>query len=198
MTKQFRVEKCGVETGAVHFDEGRFGSGTQVMNHPCHPSLPGAALASQQNSGTLALGQQRYLVAKILHAGGGPERIQAMARRALHQQCFVDSSQPCLVRHPSSGGGKVLHVDRLAQEIFRAELHGSNRGGNVGLAGEKNDGGVSLTKVLQDLHPVHPGQAEVEDHNFWSEPVKGGQSGFPAELPGYFIPQLLEVVPNAA
>jgi hypothetical protein len=92
----------------------------------------------------------------------------------------------------------VLHVHRLGQEVFGAELHGADGGGDVGLPGEEDDGGVALAQALQHLHPVHAREPEVEDHHLGPDPVEGGQPGLAAQLTGDLVAQPLEVVADAA
>jgi hypothetical protein len=52
--------------------------------------------------------------------------------------------------------------------------------------------------MLQNLHPVHTRQAQIQDHNFGTEPIERGETGLPAQLPGDLIAEALEVVPDAA
>ena len=126
------------------------------------------------------------------------QRIQPVAGRALHQQRLVDPAEPRLVGHARGGGGQVLHVHRLGQEVLGAELHGADRGGDVALAGEQDDGGVPLAQVLQHLHAVHARQPEIQDDDLGPQPVEGGQARLAAQLPGHLVAQALEVVPDAA
>jgi hypothetical protein len=121
-----------------------------------------------------------------------------MAGRALDQERLVDPAKPGLVRHPGGRRGQVLHVDGLGEEVFGAELHRANRGGDVGLAGEEDDGGVALAEVLQHLHAVHPGEPEVEDHHLRAQAVEGGQPGLAAQLASDLVADPLEVVADAA
>ena len=198
MPEQLGVEEGGVEPGAVHLDERRLGSGAQVVNHPGHPPLARAALPVQQHRGALALSQQADLVGEVLHARRGAQRIEPVARRALDQQRLVDPPQPRLVRHARGGGGEVLHVHRLGQEVLGAELHGPDRGGHVGLAGQENHRGIPLAQVFQHLHAVHAGQPQIQDDDLGPDPVERGQSGLAAQLPGDLVAEPLEVVPDAA
>jgi hypothetical protein len=68
VTEELGIKEGGVETSAVHFDEGGLGSGAQVVDHARHPPFSGAAFAVQEHGGALALGQQAYLVGEVLHA----------------------------------------------------------------------------------------------------------------------------------
>jgi hypothetical protein len=52
--------------------------------------------------------------------------------------------------------------------------------------------------MLQNLHPIHSRESQIEDDNFWSEAVKRSQSGLSAQLSGYLVAQTFEVVPNTA
>ena len=168
------------------------------MNHPGHPTLAGAALSGEEDGGPLALGQQPDLVGEVLHARGVAQRIEPVVRRGLELECLVDPAEPGLVGDPGRGRGQVLHVHRLGQEVLGAELHGPDGGRDVGLAGEQDDGRVPLPHALQHLHPIHSGQAEVEDHDLRPEPVEGGESGLAAQLPRDLVAEPLEVVPDAA
>ena len=126
------------------------------------------------------------------------QRVEPVPGGALRQQRLVDPPESRLVGHARGGRGQVLHVHRLGEEILGAELHGPDRGGDVALAGQQDDGGVPLPEVLQYLHAVHPGQPEVEDDHLGAQPVEGGQTGLAAQLPGDLVAQALEVVPDAA
>ncbi len=172
--------------------------GAQVVDHPRHPPLAGAALAGEEHGGPLALGQEPHLVGEVLHARRRAQRIEAVARGGLPQQRLVDPAEARLVGHPGGRGGEVLHVHRLGEEVLGAELHGADRGGDVALAGEENDGGVPLPQVLEDLQAVHPRQAQVQDHHLGPQAIERGQPRLAAQLPGDLVRQPLEVVPDAA
>ena len=188
VAEQLGVEEGGVEPGAVDLDERRLGARAQVVDHPRHPPLAGAALAGEQHGGPLALGQQAHLVGEVLHARRSvPERVEAVPGRALRQQRLVDPAEPRLVGHPRGGGGQVLHVDRLGEEVLGAELHGADGGGDVALAGQQDDGGVPLAQVLEHLQAVHAGEAEVEDDHLGPQAVEGGQARLAAQLPGDLV-----------
>ena len=135
---------------------------------------------------------------EVLHARGRAQRVEAVPGRALAQQRLVDPAEPRLVGHPGGGGGEVLHVHRLGEEVLGAELHGADRGGDVALAGEEDDGGVPLAQVLEHLQAVHPRQAQVEDDHLGPQAIERGQPRLAAQLPGDLVRQALEVVPDAA
>ena len=92
----------------------------------------------------------------------------------------------------------MLHVNRLGEEVLRAELHGAHRRGHVALPRQEDHRGVALPHVLQHFHAVHAGEPEVEDDHFGAEPVEGRHAGLTAQLPGDLVPQPLEVVPDTA
>jgi hypothetical protein len=100
---------------------------------------------------------------------------------------LVDSPKLRLIGYSGRCGCEVLHVNRFGQEIFGAELHGSNGGGDISLAGEEDDRGIPLAEMFQHLHSIHARQAQIENDNFWSEAVECGQACLPAELPGYLV-----------
>ena len=116
-----------------------------------------------------------------------PSESSPWSGRALHQQRLVDPAEPRLVGHPGGGGGEVLHVHRLGEEVLGAELHGADRGGDVALAGEEDDGGVPLAQVLEHLQAVHARQPEIQDDDFGPEAVEGGQPRLAAQLPGDLV-----------
>ena len=159
--------------------------------------MPGAALAVQKHGGSLALRQQRHLMGELLHRGGAAERVEPRPGRGLSEQRLVHAAEAHLVGHARGRRREVRHVDRLGEEILRAELHRADGGGNVAVAGEQNDGSVPLAQVLQNLHAVHAGESEVEDDDIGTHPVEGGQPGLAAQLPGDLVAQALEVVTDA-
>jgi hypothetical protein len=168
------------------------------VDHPRHPPLPRPALAVEQHGGPLALRQETDLVGEILHARRAAERVEPVARRALHQQGLVDPSKPGLVGHPRGGRRQVLHVDRLGEEVLGSELHRADGDGHVGLRGEQDDRGVPLPEAFQHLHAVDPGKEEVEDDHLGPEPVERGEPGLAAQLPGDLVAQPLEIVADTA
>jgi hypothetical protein len=198
VTEELGVEEGRVEAGAVHLHERRSGAGAQVVDHPGHPALAGAALPGEEDGGALALRQQPDLVGEVLHPRRIAQRIEPVVRGGLELERLVDPPEARLVRDAGSGRGQVLHVHRLGEEVLGAELHRPDRGGDVGLAREQDDGRIALPQALQHLHPVHPRQAKIEDHHLRPQPVEGGEPSLAAQLPGDLVAQPLEVVPDAA
>jgi hypothetical protein len=198
VAEQLGIEKGGAEAGAVHLDEGRLCPRAQIVDHPRHPPLARAALAVEQHRGPVALRQQADLVSELLHAGGSPQRIEAVPGRALHQERLVDPPETRLVGDPRRGRGQVLHVHRLGEEVLGAELHGPDSGGDVRFGRKQDDRGVPLAEALQHLHAVDPGKVQVEDDHLGAEPVERGQARLAAQLPGDLVAELLEIVADAA
>ena len=198
VAEQLGVEEGGVESRAVDLDEGCLGPGTEVMNHAGDPAFARSALSGEENGGPFALSEERDLMGEVLHAGGRAERIEAVIGRALNQEGFVYAAEPRLVGDPGGGGGQVLHVHRLGQEVLGAELHGAHRRGDVRLAREQDDGGVPLAQVLQHFQAIHPGKPEIQHDHLRPKPIEGGQACLPAQLPCDLIAQSLEIVSDTA
>ena len=199
MAKEFAVEEGGVEAGAVHLDKRLARAGTEVVDHARHPALAGAALAGEQDGGAVALGQEPHLVGQFDHLSRSAQGIEpAPGRHLMHHQRLVDALEAHLVGDALGGGGQVGHVHRLGEEILRTKLHGSHRRLEIALAGEQDDSGAALAHVLQDLHAIHAGQAEVEDHHFRPQAVEGGESRLAAQLARDFVAEALEVRADGA
>ena len=178
---------------------GALAARAQVVDHPRHPALAGAALAGQEHRGPLALRQQRHLVGE---APACPSDVPSESSPWSGALCT--SSASLTRRSRALSATRAVAAARCSMSTglvrkFSAPSCMARTAVATSLSPvEQDDGGVALAQVLQHLQAVHARQPEVEDDHLGPQPVEGGQAGLAAQLPGDLVAQALEVIPDAA
>jgi hypothetical protein len=97
--------------------------------------------------------ERQDLLAAVLRPG--------MAAEALHHGVEAPALQ-----HIAEGDQQPVGVEWLHQEVQRAFAHGLDRAVQGAVRGDDDDRDLELAgaDVLQDVEPVHVGQAQIEQH----------------------------------
>src|SRR5271166_1117758 len=170
MAKQLAFDQIFGNRRAVHLDERFSRARTDVMNGVRHQFLACSALAIDENT-SVGSGHQRKLLAQSAHGNafandfgmgvvGFFEALQFEFEFALLQSVLDDHRD-------------LLNSQRLFEKVERAQFGGAHRGFNIAVTGYDDHGGPRRKRDLlyarKGLHPVHPRQPDIEQHD-----IKGG------------------------
>ena len=109
----------------------------------------------------------------------------------------VLTREPHLLHDTRAGSSEVRHIYRLREKILGAELHRLDRGFDVALPGQQDNGAVLAPQPLQDDEAARVGQTQVEDHDVGPHSAKRLDPLFAGALAPHLVADALEVVADA-
>jgi len=89
----------------------------------------------------------------------------------------VLARQADLLAHARRGGGQMVHVYGLREEVLGPELHGAHRGLAVPLAGEEDDRAAPRLELLEHAQPPEVGKVWVEDYDVGTHAIERLEAG---------------------
>ena len=147
----------------------------------------------QQDGRPVALSQQSHLMGQVFHHGRGAHGVHALPR-LVSQEGPIHPPEPGLVEHPRGRRRQVVERHRLGEEVLRPRLHGFNRRLDIARSRQQHDQRVEFAQALQDLHPVHSGQVEIQDHHVRAEMLVRRQARLTRQFTRHLVADLFQVL----
>ena len=154
------------DRGRVDGDEGPLAPRPLMVDGPRDELLASAALSGDQY-GRRRAGDLRDEAVELLDRGMAPDDLVEIVGAG---QLGAKERDFALERAPLEGatrqGQELVLLEGLGQIVEGAELHGGHRGPHRFHGRDENhfDALVESLDALEDLDPVHPGQADVEEY----------------------------------
>ena len=162
--EQLALEQLRRQRGAVHLDEGLVAAARELEQRARDQLLAGAALAAHQH-GDVGVGDLLDDVAHLLHLRvvAAQEQQLGLGARAPAQPLDL-LLERALLERLLEGELELLDLERLAQEVGRAEPHRLDDVARLAVPGEHHHRhvGQALLEPPQRLEPVHARQHDVE------------------------------------
>ncbi len=170
MSEQFAFDELTGNGRAVHLHERLLGARTLSMNGARHEFLAGAVLAGDEHT----RGRGGHLLDPF-EQRPDTERTPhdfVTALDGLAQPRVLFTELPVLERIAQQHQ-HAIGVERLLEDVVRAELRGFHRRLDRGVAADHHHrgGGISLPQALEHLEPVEPRHLHVEEDQLRTEAV---------------------------
>ena len=110
----------------------------------------------------------------------------------------VLACQADLLAHAGRGGGQMVHVNGLREEVLGTELHGAHGGLAVARSREENDRSAPRLELLEHAQSRDIGKVGVEDHDVGTHAIERLEAGLAGARPRDLVPDPVEVVTEHA
>ena len=163
MAEQLGLDQLVGNRGAVHLHERAVAPQALAMDRARHQLLADAALAPDQHGGV----GRRRLLNRAAHRGQrrrvADDLVLLLGVAAI---ALVLGLEPPRVDGVADRDQHALALERLLDEIKRAEPRRFDRGGDVGVAGDDDDRRDldEVPQLLQHFEAVHARHLDVEEH----------------------------------
>ena len=163
--EELALEQRGVDRPAVHRHEGPVAAGTVVVDRPGDDVLPAAAFAQDEDGAVLAADPVDQLVASLHHRRDAHERPRPVALLELLAEPLVLGLEVAHAPEALQDERDLFELERLGQEIRRAELHGLDGrfDGPVGRHHHDLKRGALPLELLEELEASQARHPEVKE-----------------------------------
>src|SRR5688500_5658426 len=133
-------------------------------------TLPGAALAEQEDRRLVAAREELDLLGELAHLRRRAEEGARRRGATPLRDVAVHLPEARLLEGAIGDGAEVLQLDRLDEEVLGARLHRLHGERHVAVAGDHDDHRTQVAEPVEDREAIDVGEAEVEQEELGALP----------------------------